>query len=52
MGWDLFSSMGEAILDLPPITGWSAEAQPGVALKIYGYPFLHIDEYNYRSSWP
>lgn len=52
MGWDLFSSMGQAMLDLPTIDGWSSDNQPGQRLKIYGYPFLHIDEYNYRTSWP
>ena len=52
MGWDLFSSMGQAMLDLPTISGWSSDNQPGQRLKIYGYPFLHIDEYNYRTSWP
>lgn len=51
MGWDLFSSMGEAILDLPAIDGWSYDDHPGRRLTIYGYPFLHIDEYNYRNSW-
>ena len=51
-GWDLFSAMGQAMLDLPPISGWSSDNQPGQRLKIYGYPFLRIDEYNYSTSWP
>ncbi|MEI7937655.1 MAG: hypothetical protein WCK27_13280 [Verrucomicrobiota bacterium] len=51
MGWDLFSSMGQAILDLPAIQGWSYEDHPGRRLKIYGYPFLYIDQYNYRADW-
>jgi hypothetical protein len=51
MGWSLFESMGQAMLDMPSVSGWSSEDQPGARLKIYGYPFLHIDEYNYRTSW-
>lgn len=52
MGWDLYSSMGQAMLDLPFVDNWSYQDQPGQTLKIYGYPFLHIDEYNYRTDWP
>ena len=52
MGWDLFDAMGQAMLDLPPVSGWSSAEQPGQTLKIYGYPFLRIDEYNYGSQWP
>ena len=51
MGYSLFEAMGNAILDLPPIDGWSHEQQPGQPLKIYGYPFLHIDEYNHKADW-
>jgi hypothetical protein len=52
VGWDVFSSIGQAILDLPAISGWSYDDHPGRRLKLYGYPFLHIDEFNYKTSWP
>ncbi len=52
MGWSLYDSMGEAMMDMPSVSGWGSQDQPGACLKIYGYPFLHIDEYNYRNSWP
>jgi hypothetical protein len=52
MGWDLYSAMGQAMVDLPPIPGWSFQDQPGNRLDIYGYPHLSIDQFNYRVSWP
>ncbi len=52
MGWDVSSAMAQAMLDLPLISGWSMSSQPGAALKLYGYPYLHIDQYNYRGNWP
>ena len=42
----------DAMDDLPLISGWSYADQPGYSLKIYGYPFLYIDQYNHRTDWP
>jgi hypothetical protein len=52
MGQDLADAIGNAYLSLPPISGWTTVQQPSYMLRIYGYPFLHIDEYNYRTDWP
>ena len=52
LGWDLTSAIEQAIFDLPVISGWSSEDQPGKRLKIYGYPLLRIDQYNHRTDWP
>ena len=52
MGYTLYYALGNAIDDLPAITGWSYDKQPGRALKVYGYIDLGIDEFNYRTSWP
>ncbi len=52
MGWDVYFAMAQASLDLPAITGWSYEDHPGRRLRLFGYPYLHIDEFNHQADWP
>lgn len=51
-GQNLSDALFNAMNDLPLIPGWLYNQQPGYAMKIYGYPFLRIDQYNHRTDWP
>jgi hypothetical protein len=51
-GTDLWDAINDAVTDLPPIDNWPYEDNPGRHLIIYGYEYLHIDEYNHASDWP
>jgi hypothetical protein len=52
LGWGLKDALDWAISISPPVAGWSSQQQPGKSLVIYGYRYLHIDEYNHASQWP
>jgi hypothetical protein len=52
MSWDLLSALTQATEVLPPVDNWSNQWQPGRSLVVYGYDWLHIDEYNHATDWP
>ena len=52
MGRDLWDAIYETVNDLPSIDNWPYQQQPGRSLVVYGYEYLHIDEYNHASDWP
>jgi len=48
----LADAIESAIDDLPLVTGWPLQLNPGRSLTIHGYDQLGIHEYNHKSDWP